>query len=79
MFTVCSRSHKNITVYYENSYDGATVDSVMNRHTIEFQSAKTDLEETTLIVDCKIVTVPLVKLLLEKGFGFVSKCPTNFP
>ena len=62
-------------VCYEKPYDGATTDSEMDR---EFLSAKTDPEETTLLADCKIVTAPLIKLLLEKGFGFVSKCPANF-
>ena len=31
-----------------------------------------------MAADCKIVTGPLVRLMLEKGFGFVAKCPDSF-
>jgi len=37
-----------------------------------------DPKVTTLAADCKIVTGPLVRLMLEKGFGFVAKCPDSF-
>lgn len=78
VYSLLTVTDENGAVCYEKPYDGTTADSEMDRHAIEFLSAKTDPEETTLIADCKIVTAPLIKLLLEKGFGFVSKCPANF-
>ena len=33
---------------------------------------------TALAADCKVVTGPLVRLMLEEGFGFVAKCLDSF-
>ena len=78
VYSLLTVTDENGAVCYEKPYDGATADSEMDKHAIEFLSSKTDPSQTTLIADCKIVTAPLIKLLLEKGFGFVSKCPANF-
>ena len=78
VYSLLTVTDENGAVCYEKPYDGATADSEMDRHAIEFLSSKTDPRETTLIADCKVVTAPLIGLMLEKGFGFVSKCPENF-
>ena len=78
VYSLLTVTDENGAVCYEKPYDGATADSEMDRHAIEFLSSKTDPGETTLIADCKVVTAPLIGLMLEKGFGFVSKCPENF-
>ena len=78
VYSLLTVTDENGAVCYEKPYDGATADSEMDRHAIEFLSSKTNPEETTLIADCKVVTAPLISLMLEKGFGFVSKCPASF-
>jgi len=78
VYSLLTVTDENGAVCYEKPYDGATADSEMDRHAIEFLSSKTDPNETTLVADCKVVTAPLINLMLEKGFGFVSKCPASF-
>ena len=78
VYTLLSITDANGVICYERPYDGATADSEMDRDAIEFLSKKADPKEVTLIGDCKIVTEPLISLMMEKGFGFVSKCPDNF-
>ena len=78
VYSLLSITDGNGAICYERPYDGATTDGEMDRDTIEFLSAKVDPGITTLAADCKIVTGPLAKLMLEKGFGFVAKCPDNF-
>jgi len=78
VYSLLSITDGNGAICYERPYDGATTDGEMDRDAIEFLSAEVDPRITTLAADCKIVTGPLVKLMLEKGFGFVAKCPDNF-
>lgn len=78
VYSLLSVTDGNGAICYERPYDGATTDGEMDRDAIEFLSKKVDPDITTLAADCKIVTGPLVKLMLEKGFGFVAKCPDNF-
>ena len=78
VYSLLSITDGNGAICYERPYDGATTDGEMDRDAIEFLSSKVDPSVTTLAADCKIVTGPLVKLMLEKGFGFVAKCPNNF-
>ena len=54
------------------------MDCVMDRDAIEFLSENVDPKDVTLIGDCKFATEPLVELMMEKGFGFVTKCPKRF-
>lgn len=75
VYSLLTVTDEDGVVCYEKPYDGATADSEMDRHATEFLSNKTEPGETTLIADCKVVTAPLIDLLTEKGFGFVSKCP----
>ena len=78
VYSLLSITDGNGAICYERPYDGATTDGEMDRDAIEFLSSKVDPGITTLAADCKIVTGPLVGLMLEKGFGFVAKCPENF-
>lgn len=78
VYSLLSITDDNGIVCYEKPYDGATTDGEMDRDAVEFLSEKVDPSSATLVADCKIVTKPLIELLLEKGFGFVSKCPENF-
>ena len=78
VYSLLSVTDKNGIVCYERPYDGATADSEMDRGAIEFLSEKVDPKDSTLIADCKIVTAPLVTMMQDKGFGFISKCPENF-
>ena len=78
VYSLLSITDGNGAVCYERPYDGATTDGEMDRDAIGFLSAKVDPKVTTLAADCKIVTGPLVRLMLEKGFGFVAKCPDSF-
>ena len=78
VYTLLSITDENGVVCYERPYNGAVVDSVMDRDAIEFLAENVDPDEVTLIGDCKFATEPLVELMMEKGFGFVTKCPKNF-
>ena len=78
VYTLLSITDENGVVCYERPYNGAVVDSVMDRDAIEFLAENVDPDEVTLIGDCKFATEPLVELMMEKGFGFVSKCPKRF-
>ena len=78
VYSLLSITDGNGAICYERPYDGATTDGEMDRDAIEFLSAKVDPDITTLAADCKIITGPLVKLMLDKGFGFVAKCPDSF-
>ncbi len=78
VYSLLSVTDQNGIVCYERPYDGATADSEMDRGTIEFLSEKVDPKDSTLIADCKIVTAPLVTMMQDRGFGFISKCPENF-
>lgn len=78
VYSLLSVTDQNGIVCYERPYDGATADSEMDKGAIEFLAGKVDPKESTLIADCKVVTAPLVTMMQEKGFGFVSKCPENF-
>ena len=78
VYTLLSITDENGVVCYERPYNGAVVDSVMDRDAIEFLSENVDPKEVTLIGDCKFASEPLIELMMGKGFGFVSKCPKNF-
>ena len=78
VYTLLSITDENGVVCYERPYDGSTMDCVMDRDAIEFLSENVDPKDVTLIGDCKFATEPLVELMMEKGFGFVSKCPKRF-
>ena len=78
VYSLLSMTDGNGVVCYERPYDGSTSDQEMDRGAIEFLSEKIDPSSTTLIADCKIATGPLVDLMCDKGFGFISKCPENF-
>ena len=78
VYSLLSVTDQNGIVCYERPYDGATADSEMDKGAIEFLSEKVDPKDTTLIADCKIVTAPLVTMMQDRGFGFISKCPENF-
>ena len=78
VYTLLSITDENGVVCYERPYDGSTMDCVMDRDAIEFLSENVDPKDVTLIGDCKFATEPLVELMMEKGFGFVTKCPKNF-
>ena len=78
VYTLLSITDENGVVCYERPYDGSTMDCVMDRDAIEFLAEKVDPKDVTLIGDCKFATEPLVELMMEKGFGFVSKCPKRF-
>ena len=78
VYTLLSITDENGVVCYERPYNGAVVDSVMDRDAIEFLAENVDPDEVTLIGDCKFATEPLVELMMEKGFGFISKCPKRF-
>lgn len=78
VYSLLSMTDGNGVVCYERPYDGSTSDQEMDRGAIEFLSEKVDPSSTTLIADCKIATGPLVDLMCDKGFGFISKCPENF-
>ena len=78
VYTLLSVTDENGVVCYERPYNGSVADSVMDRDAIEFLSENVDPKEVTLIGDCKFATEPLIELMMEKGFGFVSKCPKNF-
>lgn len=78
VYTLLSITDENGVVCYERPYDGATMDCVMDRDAIEFLSENVDPKYVTLVGDCKFATEPLVELMAEKGFGFVTKCPKNF-
>ncbi len=68
----------NGIVCFERPYDGSVSDSEMDRDTVEFLSTRLDPKISTIVADSKMVTMPLIRLLIEKGFGFVSKCPVRF-
>ena len=78
VYTLLSITDENGVVCYERPYDGSTMDCVMDRDAIEFLSENVDPKDVTLIGDCKFATEPLVELMMEKGFGFVTKCPKRF-
>lgn len=78
VYSMLSVTDENGILCYEKPYDGATSDSVMDRHAIEYLSTKVSPPATTLVADCKVVSRPLIELIADKGFGFVSKCPDNF-
>ena len=78
VYTLLSITDENGVVCYERPYDGVTVDSVMDRDAIEFLAENVDSNEVTLIGDCEFATEPLIELMMERRFGFVSKCPKNF-
>ena len=60
VYSLLTVTDENGAVCYEKPYDGATADSEMDKHAIEFLSSKTDPSQTTLIADSKIVTAPLI-------------------
>ncbi len=78
VYTLLSITDENGVVCYERPYDGATVDSVMDHDAIEFLAENVNPDEVTLIGDCKFASASLIELMMEKGFGFVSKCPKSF-
>ena len=45
---------------------------------IHWLAENVDPDEVTLIGGCKFAAGPLIGLMMEKGFGFVSKCPKRF-
>ncbi len=59
-------------------HDGTVSDSEMDRDTVTFLADHVDAKLSTLVADSKIVNGPLILLLVEKEFGFVSKCPKSF-
>ena len=65
-------------VCYEKPYDGSTSDERMNENTMRYLAGRLNPGESTIIADSKIVSGPLIRLMTELGFGFISKCPLNF-
>ena len=68
---------ENGIVCYEKPYGGSTSDQEMDADIIRYLSEKVDASTSTIVADCKITTQPLVDLLFEHDFGFVTKCPDN--
>lgn len=68
----------NGIVCYERPYDGSTSDARMNEDTIRYLSGRLDPYRSVIVADSKIVSKPLIRLMSDLGFGFVSKCPHSF-
>ena len=78
VYTLLSMTDENGIVCYEKPYNGSTSDQKMDEDAIKYLSKKVDASISTIVADCKIATQPLVDLMIEHGFGFVTKCPDNF-
>ena len=78
VYTLLSMTDENGIVCYEKPYDGSTSDQEMDEDAIRYLSETVDASSSTIVADCKIATKPLVDLMFEKDFGFVTKCPDNF-
>lgn len=78
VYTLLSMTDENGIVCYEKPYNGSTSDQKMDEDAIKYLSNKVEASISTIVADCKIATQPLVDLMIEHGFGFVTKCPDNF-
>jgi transposase len=63
---------------YCRTYSGNMVDAVMNRDTLDFLRTRTDVRESVIIADCKLVNSILITEMQEMGLGFISKVPQSF-
>lgn len=68
-------------IRYMKPYSGNVGDSVMDRNTIrdliDIFSEK-EREGITIVGDCKLATADNIEMMIDSGFGFVSKCAANF-
>lgn len=71
----------NRVIRYMRPYDGNVSDSVMDRDTISDLArifSEKEREGIVLVGDCKLATADNIGLMIDSGFGFVSKCAVNF-
>lgn len=78
VYNLQSVTDQNGILLLQRAYDGTVSDSEMDRDTVEFLADRVDTGRSTLVADSKLVNEPLIMLMAERGFGFVSKCPLNF-
>lgn len=60
------------------SFKGNTSDMKMNDSMIEFLKDRVDPEKVIVSADCKLANDVTIDRLLELGWGFVTKAPSNF-
>jgi transposase len=60
------------------AFSGNVSDMTMNNDTIGFLVGKVDPEKVIVSADCKLANSITIDRLLELGWGFVTKAPSNF-
>ena len=78
VYSLLSVTDENSIVCYERPYDGAAVDSEMDRGAIEFLSEKVDPSATTLVADCNCRDVIATKYSLAVGSAIMAESSLAF-